>query len=137
MGQVIMMRAISTGGTESSLASVDIPNDGFLAGVEWACSSDYDTDNDTQAWQLSFGATAVTTNDNRQVISNIVVGGLTFTAGGSVIANANMYVKLPDVPVAAGERIFLHSIAAASVVGNANVNIHLSADASRAQVRRR
>lgn len=136
MSSAIMMVATSTGGTESSLAAIDAPQSGRIVGVEWACNTDFDTDNDNQLWQLSFGSTFSQANDSRQVISNISLGSLTFTAGGSVIGLANGFTAM-DIIVQAGERLFLHSSAAAAVVGTARATVHFDFDEARAAVRRR
>lgn len=137
MGTVIQMVAASTGGTESALANIDCPMNGVIEGIEWACRADLDTDNDRQQWQVSFGTTYTSANDARQVISNVTLGGLTFTAGGSVIGQANQYTPLPDVPVGMGERIYLHSDAAGSVVGTGIAALHFSFDLDKVSVRRR
>jgi hypothetical protein len=137
MGTVIQMQAASTGGVESGLAAIDIPKDGSIEGVEWAAYADFDTDNDLQIWQLSFGSTVANVNDSRQVISNCSVGALTFTAGGSVIARGDKYSILPGIPVGAGERLFLHSSAAAAVVGTVRCVISFSFDLDMPKARRR
>jgi hypothetical protein len=131
------MRGASTGGTESALAQIDVPMNGHIVGIEWACNADFDTDNDSQTWQLSFGSVNVDVNDSRQVISTITVGFMTFTAGGSVVAKANGFTMLPDIPVGMGERLFLHSLAAAGVVGVARLVIHFDFDLDQMKVRRR
>jgi len=137
MGSVIQMAGTSAGGTETSLATIDVPADGFITGVEWGCRADFDTDNDFQTWQLTFGSTTNVGNDSRANISNVTLGGLTFTAGGSVIAGASKYTSLPDIPVSGGERLFLHSVAAAGVVGVALCCIHFSFEETRNLPRRR
>jgi len=137
MGTAIQMAATSSGGTESALASIDCPMSGNILGVEWSVTADYDTDNDAQFWQVSFGSASTTANDSRQVISNCTMGGLTFTAGGSVIAGRQQYTKLPDIPVGMGERLYLHSVAAAGVVGTARAVLHFDFDLDKVQVRRR
>jgi len=137
MGTAILMRAGSTGGTENAIVNIDVPMNGNIIGVEWACRALYDTTSDAQEWQFSFGSASTTSNDSRQVISHISLGGLTFTAGGSVIAQANGYTKIPDIPVGMGERLYLHSLATAGVVGVANLLVHFDFDLDKVQVRRR
>jgi hypothetical protein len=132
------MVATSTGGTENALASIDVPMNGNLIGVEWACNSDMDVTGDDQVWQLSFGSTSSVANDSRQVISNLNMGGYVhLTAVGAVVSQGNRYTPLPDVPVGMGERLYLHSIAAAGVVGRAMAVLHFDFDLDKVQVRRR
>lgn len=137
MGSVIQMRATSTGGTESGLASIDSPLDGLIEGVEWNVDTVYDTTLDKQLWQLSFGSVVALVNDSRQVISNLAVGNLILGAGGSAIAAGHMYTKLPDISVSMGERLFLHSFAAAGVVGSAYCCLHMSFNLDLPKARRR
>jgi hypothetical protein len=138
MGTVIMMVATSTGGDQSALASIDVPKDGALIGVDWSGHSIYDTTLDFQLWQLSFGSTLSLINDSRQVISMASFGGMTvFTAVGAAIAMIDKYVHIPDIPVGSGERIFLHSTAAAGVAGIVRGLLHFDFDLDLPRARRR
>lgn len=138
MGSVIQMAGVSTGGLESALAQIDVPLNGAILGVEWACFADLETALDDQIWQLSFGSTFNSGNDSRQVISNATLGGVVhLTAVGAVMGQVNSYTKLPDIPVGMGERLFLHSSAAAGVVGSARCMVHFDFDVDQPKARRR
>lgn len=137
MGTAIMMAGTSTGGTEA-IANIDCPMNGNLVGIEWAGRAIIDTTADFQDWQCSFGSTAVSANDSRQVISNVSVGNHNFlTSVGDAVGRISQFTPLPAIPVGMGERIFLHSIAAAGVVGQIRATLHFDFDLDKVQVRRR
>lgn len=131
------MLGSTTGGTEHAIAAIDIPRAGHLISVEWSVRAFYDTTLDFSDYQLSFGSVGVIANDSRQVISNVTLGGMVFTAGGSIIAVWNSMTILPDVIVGQGERLFLHAISAAGVVGTARVCLGFDFDLDLPRARRR
>lgn len=138
MGTVLQMAAVSTGGVESALASIDVPMNGNIVGVEWVARALWDTTADLQDWQLSFGSTYTDANDSRQVISMCTLGSLVVsTAVGMEVGKENHYTPIPDVPVGMGERLYLHSNAAAGVVGRVKALLHFDFDIDKVQVRRR
>lgn len=138
MGTVIQMVATSTGGTENALAQIDVPMNGNLVGVDWQCRATIDTTADNQAWQLSFGSASTFANDSRQVISNKTLGTHNFlTSVGDAVGIGDGYSPLPNVPVGMGERLYLHSSAAAGVVGTALATLHFDFDLDKVAVRRR
>jgi hypothetical protein len=133
-----MVVATSSGGDQSALTSIDVPKDGSLIGVEWAGYTIFDTTLDFQLWQLSFGSTLNNINDSRQIISMATVGGVTvLTSVGAVVGKVEGYTKIPDIPVGAGERIFMHSAAAAAVVGTVRAMVHFDFDLDLPRARRR
>lgn len=137
MGTQIQMVGATTGGTEAALANIDVPRNGNLVGVSFAGRVDFDTDNDFCHVQISFGSTVSTTNDSRQVIANWQAGHLTFTAGGSLVGGGNAHIPLPNIPVGMGERLYLHGISAAGVVGVIYAMLQFDFDLDQALVRRR
>lgn len=137
MGTAILMHGVTTGGTESAIAQIDVPKDGLLIGIEWGIQALFDTTSDSLRAQVSFGSVAVGTNDSRQVVSVANLGAATFTAGGSIIAGDTHYASLPDIPVGAGERLYLHSIGAAGVVATIQAVLHFDFDLDQPKARRR
>lgn len=138
MGSIIQMRGVSTGGTESGLAAIDIPKNGDIVGVEWAIETALDTTADSQSWQVSFGSVMALVNDSRQVIANASLGRLTFaTAVGATIGRVDRFAIIPDLPVSMGERLFLHANGSAGVVGTCLVCIHFNFDLDMPLARRR
>jgi len=136
MGSVIQMSAAGTGGTESALVSIDIPQNGSILGVQWACSCLLNADAEVFEAQLSFGSANSNTNDSRQVISSLRMTASLVTAAGAVPVFANYYCPLPDLPVAAGERLFIHAAATAGVTSTIRCFLHLSFDEPSTRVRR-
>jgi hypothetical protein len=137
VGTVIMMVAASTGGTESGLASIDVPLSGALLGVEWAARCFFDTTLDFEEFQLSFGSVFVVSNDSRQVIATTTLGGLVIGAAASPIGQAAHYVALPDIPVGMGERLFLHAFGSAGAVGVCRCCLHFDFNLDLPKARRR
>ena len=52
--EVIGMYATSTGGAESGLANIDIPQDGAILGLDWDAHVDLDADAEVWDCELSF-----------------------------------------------------------------------------------
>lgn len=139
MGTVVGMTGVITGGTENNIASIDVPMNGHLVGVDFDLLADLDTDGDHATVELSFGSTgSSTTNDTRSRIATCTVGAAAvLTAVGVSVGRGSKYVQLPDIPVGMGERIYLHSLAAATTPGTARANLHFDFDLDKAMVRRR
>lgn len=137
MGTLLQMRGVSTGGVEN-LATIDVPMNGEILGVEWNYRLIYDTTADQISFQLSFGSTYADVNDSRQVISNCLSGQFTsISAVGVVVGGDNFHHPIPQVPVSMGERLFLHSSAAAGVVAVCFALVEFSFDLDKVQARRR
>lgn len=137
MGAIIQLRANTSGGTESALAAFDVPKDGGIVGVAWSVSPIWDTTLDNGLFQVSFGSTISLTNDSRQVISNLSIGNLVFTAGGTYVAGGSFHDAIPDVQVSMGERIFLHSASAAAMVATVIALVQFTFDLDQPRARRR
>ena len=136
MGSVIKMQAAATGGSESALASIDVPNPGHLIGIQWAGNWDLDADTESVVAQLSFRSTIAAANDDRGVISEIR-GQLNLTTSGGSFGSINVYASLPDLPVMGGERIYIHSSNGAGVTGTIVALLHFDFDMDKVSMRRR
>lgn len=137
MGSVIKMYANGTGGAENAVAQIDVPMSGALIGVQWAYSAELDGDSDDGQAQLSFRSSgAFTTNDDRGIISEIRTITELITSG---VANAfvNVYHPLPNIPIAAGERLYLHLNTTASTPSYIGVLLHFDFDIDKVASRRR
>jgi len=138
MGTAIMMAAATAGGTQSSLAMIDVPQSGNIIGVEWSNWGALDTTADYMEAQLSFGSTFTSSNDSRQIISHSNMGQMTaLTAVGASMGQDHVFVPLPSIPVNAGERLFLHSNGSATTVCNLRAVIHFDFDLDKLPARRR
>lgn len=131
---VYKLYAAGTGGTEDSLASIDIQFDGVITAIHAQAMADLDADAETSLVEVSFlSSNTLATNDARG--SLIVIGGRTATPMGG-ITNWNSGVGPLNIDVTAGERVHLHISAAAGVATSANVFLYVQ-DGSPAALRRR
>jgi len=137
VGTRIQMRSVSAGGTESALASIDIPKNGNLVGVTWQLQGSLDTTLDSSWWQLSFGSVIADVNDSRQVISNAVLGIVVLVTSGIYQGMVNYHDPVPDIQVGAGERLFLHSLATAATVVTVRCMVSFDFDLDLPRARRR
>ncbi len=121
---IIGMFAAFTGGTEDGAAQIDIPQDGFLLGVDWDVNAAIDADDEAVAVELSFIATnQLAQNDVRGRISSVSAIGAVLTAVGINSVSIQKYVDLHEIVVSGGERLFLHGINGAGVVVLARCNL--------------
>jgi len=137
--EVIGLFAAGTGGTQDALAQVDVPQDGFLLGLDWDAYAIFDANNESLAVELSFIATnQLLTNDVRGRISSISAFNQLLTSGIGVIS-VQKYVDLQEITVAGGERLYLHLLAVAGVVSTVRCNLHfeMRGGSTRRSARRR
>lgn len=122
---VLHMVGNGTGGTENAVANIDIPDDGTIEGVHHIVIGDTDADNEQVVSEFSFIATTqYATNDARGVISVMAVRCGLLTSGAVQGALAN-YVPM-DIDVSGGERVYLHSVASASVTSTHILDIYFT-----------
>lgn len=115
MSEMIGMLALGTGGSQDSLAMIDIPQDGFIVGVDWDANCVLDAE-ENYAAELSFIASnQLTTNDVRGRISSISAQAAEITAVGHNFASIQKHLGSFDIAVSGGERIFIHVVATAGV----------------------
>jgi len=137
--EVIGLFAAGTGGTQDALAQIDIPQDGFLLGVDWDGYAIFDANNESIAVELSFIATTqLLTNDVRGRISSISGFNQLLTSGIATMV-MQKYVDLKEITVAGGERLYLHILAVAGVVSTVRCNLHfeMRGGTTRRSARRR
>ncbi len=134
MGTVIQMYGSNT--TQDNLANIDVPGNGTIVGVDWSIRGPTPGADYTALAQVSFGSVSTfVTNDARAVISTCALG-YDLTTSGAGITHANKYVSLPHLPVAMGERIYLHVTSTAGAL-TVNVAIHFDFDLDRPRARLR
>lgn len=132
--EIIGMFGSISGGTQDAIASIDIPQDGAVTGIDWAMNCDLDADGEEVQAEVSFIATnQISANDVRGRISSIATRAA-FVTSGFAIGSVNKFVGPMDLPVAGGERLHLHAVSTAGVTGTLHCNIHL--DVSRSGTRR-
>ncbi len=139
MSDVLGLYAATTGGTENGLAMIDIPQDGFLVGIDWDWRAILDASESFQI-ELSFLATnQLATNDVRGRISSISHQAQVLTAVGVSAVSIQKWLSGFDVAMSGGERLFIHADSTAGVVaiGRCNLYIDFGGTLTRRSARRR
>jgi len=131
---IIGMKASGTGGTENAVASIDIPFDGQITGVDWDARADLDADTEQFNAELSFVATSqLGSNDVRGRVSSIAAM-CSLTTSGAPVVSIDKFVGPMELPVQGGERLYIHISATSGLVSEVRCNVHLD---SRTAPRRR
>lgn len=137
MGTCITLVGTGTGGTENNIANIDVPLDGNLIGIDWSVYADLDADGESARYEVSFASSnGIGSNDLRASISQVAMWA-SMTTSGQAQHSVNKFVALPDIPVAGGERIYLHAIASAGVAAGVACVLHFDFDLNRPLPRRR
>jgi len=124
MSDVISMFAATTGGSEDAIAMIDVPQDGFLIGIDWDWRVALDAA-ETLAVELSFLATnQISTSDVRGRISSVSAQAAVITAVGAVFGTMQKWLGSFDISISGGERLFLHANATAGVVSSGRVGLY-------------
>jgi len=137
--EVIGLFAAGTGGTENATAQIDIPQDGFILGIDWDMYAIFDANNESIAVELSFIATnQLLTNDVRGRISSISAFNQLLTSGIHALT-VQKYVDIKELTVSGGERLYLHLVSVAGVISTTRCNIHfeMTGGSTRRSARRR
>jgi len=136
---IIGMFGSVAGGTENSIATIDIPEDGIITGVDWDVRANLDADNEAITVELSFIATIQETqNDVRGRISSIGCNSAILSSVGDVTPVMQKWVGPMALQVSGGERLHLHAASTSGVTGQARCNIHIDLDRpTRRRSRRR
>lgn len=123
--EIMQMWAQIAGGAENGLATMDIPSNGILWGVDWAAGVNMDADSEAFYAELSFIAThQAVTNDVRGIIS-AVRASMSLTTSGVGLVQVNKYVALATgLKVTGGERLFINSNSSAGITGDVNIYLH-------------
>jgi len=137
--EVIGLYGLIAGGVQDGVAQIDIPQDGFILGLDWDVMAFLNAATEFFKAELSFIATnQLQTNDVRGRISSISTSMHLLTSG----ANTNSiqkYVDIKELNVAGGERLFLHFDGSASTGGDVRCNVHfeMRGGSTRRSARRR
>lgn len=124
--ELIAMRGTGAGGSENGVANIDIPEDGFLVGIDWAVNANLNAIGEVALVEISFIQTLQeNVNDSRGIISIVRLEFEAVTSGGALVS-VNKWVPFANLDVAGGERLFMNMSASAGVVTNANAVIHLN-----------
>ena len=137
--EIIGMYALVAGGVQDGVAQVDIPQDGFILGLDWDANVFLNASTEFFKCELSFIATnQLQTNDVRGRISSISQATHLLTSGAMSLA-IQKYVDIKELTVSGGERLFLHIDASATTGGDVRCNVHfeMRGGSTRRSARRR
>jgi hypothetical protein len=121
-----------SGGTEDSIAQIDIPQDGIIRAIEWSMLVNLDADGESSVAEISFIATnQLAQNDVRGRISSVGVGILAvLSAVGGHTGQVNTFNGPFELIVAGGERLFMHALSTAGVLGSIRTTLHFDGGAA-------
>ncbi len=132
--EIIGMFGGITGGTQDAVAQIDIPQDGVLRAIDWDMRVDLDADLELADAELSFIATSqLTTNDTRGRISSVGIMAAILTSVGASVASVQKFVGPFELMVSGGERLFLHVVTTAGVIGGVRASLHFDGGATVAR----
>ena len=139
MTDVIGLTGAITGDTQDAVAMIDIPQDGFIIGIDWDVRLDMDADGEFFEAELSFIATnQLTTNDVRGRLSSVSAMATVLTAVGQFNTGLQKWLGSFDIAVSGGERIFMHFLSSTGVGGRARCNMYVDlGTTTRRSARRR
>jgi hypothetical protein len=135
MGMMQLLRGDIGGGTESALAAVDVPQDGYITGIDWSAYGDFDANDEFMLVQLSFSSAFNVGNDSRSSVS-VISAQFTLTTSGVAFTGINKFVGPVKIAVNAGERIYLHANSSVGLVGVVHCTVYYDFDISRNSQRR-
>lgn len=103
--------------TTNDVAAIDIPEDGLIIGILGRVLGDVMASEDEAHAELSFLSTnQIDVNDARASIMQVMVKTGTVTTSGQGKASETVWLGIPEgIPVAAGERIHMHTHATTGV----------------------
>jgi hypothetical protein len=118
-------------GAWANEASYDVPQRGRIEGLCFTQNDDCDADGDTVLVNVTFSSTpgAPANGDLSSIFYHAKINQL--VTSGMQQNCTTMYTKLPDIPVAPGQRIFLHLFTTSGVIANGVAALHMSYDTPR------
>jgi len=139
MVEVIGLYSTVTGGTQDGAATMDVPRDGFLIGIDWDASVILDAASEVFDSELSFvGSNQLATAEVRGRLSSISARCEVLSAVGLEVVSIQKWIGNFDIVVAGGERLFVHIESTAGVGGIVRVNLFFDLGvAPRRSARRR
>lgn len=134
---VYKLYAAGTGGAEDAAASLDVQFNGAIEGCLISAIADLDADQEQLQVEASFLSTSTfTANDARGSIA-MAQAQLNLTTSGGSPGQLNVAMTGMNIPVSAGERLYLHLLATAGTTSKVHVYLYVRDRASPALRRRR
>lgn len=112
MGTVkrLLSTLAGTGAVQAQAASALVPINNTIIGVQWEIDIAAPSTAINNIFELSLSsASGIGVGDQNPVLSTIQFRHVLTTSGDFVISQ-HLYVPLPDVPVVAGQFIYLHQL---------------------------
>lgn len=108
---IITLTKLSVTGSADDIASIDVPEDGFIVGLLMSIIDATLASGENVVSEVSFLSTSQnTSNDARGLIGMLSMGVGVVTTSGNGQAAQSLFLNFGDgIPVNAGERIHLHT----------------------------
>jgi len=126
---ILQLAASDVAASGDAIASLDIPEDGFITGIEWCVNAiNGFASEDALVLQLSFLSTnQFNQNDARGVISNCQISAGTITTNGLMGVVGTFFSAFSEgLDVSGGERLHLHAQETGTATIDVHVLVHLS-----------
>jgi len=127
----------ATGGSESSVANLDIQFDGVITAMHACMFADFDVDGESATAEASFLSTSTIANNDARGSLLTIQGSNAQAAAGTAVVAINSGVSGVNIPVTAGERVHLHFENTAGVTGQAHFYFYVDDGAATGLRRRR
>lgn len=134
---VYKLAGTGSGGTEDQVGQLDIQFAGTITAIHGTLAGDLDADGNVLRAEASFiSSNSFGSNDARGSVFEMTMMGVNAGAGGFVNFTESSGVGPVDIPVIAGERMWLHIEGPTSTVSHAAIYIYVQ-DGASPDVRRR
>lgn len=101
--------------TANGAATITVPTNCRLIGVQWTVNFDSITDNGIATLEISAAsATEIAVNEAQQCISELRYQS-NFVTSGLVNGSQNVFAPVPGVPWAIGQKIYLHVVISGTI----------------------
>lgn len=132
MGAVANMYAAVAGSSAwVNAATFDPPLRGTIDGIMLAWSDDSDADADTVAVNISFSATPGLPVSGDYSSMLYVSKNFQLVTSGAANGSAAQYCIMPQIPIAPGQRVYMHALATTGITASINCGLHLSFNVPR------
>lgn len=112
---VYKLYAVGTGGTENSLAALDIQFDGVITSIFMTMIHDGDANDEFANAEVSFLSTNTMASNDARGSLMIIGTQMGLTTSGVATNNVNASTGPVEIAVVAGERVHLHISASAGL----------------------
>ena len=123
---VYKLAATGSGGTENGIAQLDVQFDGIITAIHGTAAHNANADTEVGDLEVSFiSVNTIGQNDTRGSLFAMRSRYSLLTAVGTELVQQTAAVGGLAIAVSAGERLWMHYVASATVVINADVYIYV------------